>query len=197
MLALQCSSSRVVPSATTTIIVTHCPRVCGRSTLAFVMSKRPAASSIVNPYLKQPSLASTSTSASSTTSGNSCSIANPYAKKREAPSSPTAASASGTRSSSPIDLTSSPEASPVSKKRKAAEPSATRSGEKAPRTTQQYKIYCDLDGVLVDFDAGIQRATGSKPDRLPTHILWAKVASIPKRDERRQGAMGCHQACES
>ena len=69
----------------------------------------------------------------------------------------------------------------MSKKRKATEPSSSAPGEKGiikPRGPQQYKIYCDLDGVLVDFDAGIQRATGSKPDRLPTHILWAKVASI-------------------
>lgn len=73
----------------------------------------------------------------------------------------------------------------MNKKRKAAEPSSSAPGEKGPINAkprggpQQYKIYCDLDGVLVDFDAGIQRATGSKPDRLPTHILWAKVASIP------------------
>jgi hypothetical protein len=32
---------------------------------------------------------------------------------------------------------------------------------------------------LVDFDAGIQRVTGSKPHQLPPYILWAKVASTP------------------
>mmetsp|Transcript_18668 Transcript_18668/g.53670 ORF Transcript_18668/g.53670 Transcript_18668/m.53670 type:complete len:289 (+) Transcript_18668:148-1014(+) len=142
------------------------------------MSKRPAAaSSIVNPYLKVPKRTSTSKPQVVT----DASIANPYAKKRGAPSAAASATAaSGTRSSSPIDLTSSPQSSPVSKKRKAERSdgtTSTSSSEKDPSKQQrQYKIYCDLDGVLVDFDSGIQRVTGSKPDQLPPYILWAKVA---------------------
>ena len=157
----------------------------------FAMSQRPAPSSVINPYQKvtkppvvtdQSSLASTASSGSSNGSnGSSSGIANPYAKKRDAPSS-SAAAASGTRASSPIDLTSSPASSPVSKKRKAERTSSSTDccGEKGlNKQQQQYKIYCDLDGVLVDFDAGIQRVTGSKPHQLPPYILWSKVASTP------------------
>lgn len=181
--------SSLLPLATTATTLALFPRI-GGLTVTFAMSKRPAYSSIVNPYLKRPpSLASTSISSAS--SSSSSSIANPYAKKREAPSPIPAAVASGARASSPIDLTSSPEASPVKKRKAGTERSSTstsisdacaistRSEEDPSQPRQQYKIYCDLDGVLVDFDSGILRATGEKPDRLPTHILWAKVASIP------------------
>jgi FMN phosphatase YigB (HAD superfamily) len=36
--------------------------------------------------------------------------------------------------------------------------------EEAEATTPQYKIYCDMDGVLVDFDEGYKALTGK-----PTH----------------------------
>ena len=194
---------RSLPLASSTVALALLPRIGGLGATSipalsqtFAMSQRPAPSSVINPYQKvtkppvvtdQSSLASTASSGSSSngSNGSSSGIANPYAKKRDAPSS-SAAAASGTRASSPIDLTSSPASSPVSKKRKAERTCTSSStdccGEKGLNKQQQqeqYKIYCDLDGVLVDFDAGIQRVTGSKPHQLPPYIMWAKVASAP------------------
>ena len=34
--------------------------------------------------------------------------------------------------------------------------------EEAEVTTPQYKIYCDMDGVLVDFDKGYKALTGKE-----------------------------------
>ena len=45
--------------------------------------------------------------------------------------------------------------------------------EEATETPQsQYKIYCDMDGVLVDFDKGYQELTGK-----PTHHADVQVQS--------------------
>ena len=196
---------RSLPLASSTVALALLPRIGGLGATSisalsqtFAMSQRPAPSSVINPYQKvkppvvtdQSSLASTASSGGS--NGSSSGIANPYAKKRDAPSS-SAAAASGTRASSPIDLTSSPASSPVSKKRKAERTCTSSStnggGQKGPSKQQQYKIYCDLDGVLVDFDAGIQRMTGSKPHQLPPYIMWAKVASAPDFFENLLGWM--------
>ena len=88
-----------IPLASSTVALALFPRIgglgaTGISALSqtFAMSQRPAASSVINPYLKVPkppvvtdqsSLASTASSNASSSSG----IANPYAKKRDAPSS--------------------------------------------------------------------------------------------------------------
>ena len=79
--------------------------------------------------------------------------------------------------SQPIDLTSSPEASPKKKGAKTAYNETTsRSGG---ARNSQYKLFCDLDGVLVDFDAGVLKALGRKPKDMPQNALWAGVARTP------------------
>jgi hypothetical protein len=42
------------------------------------------------------------------------------------------------------------------------------------------KIYCDLDGVLVDFNRGVMQLTGGQhPDRMPVGRMWAAVSRKP------------------
>ena len=41
---------------------------------------------------------------------------------------------------------------------------------------KKYKIYCDLDGVLCDFDAGVRKIfNGRGMDQLKSHIAWAGI----------------------
>lgn len=35
------------------------------------------------------------------------------------------------------------------------------------------KIFCDLDGVLVDFNAGVKKILKKAPDDLPSGLMWA------------------------
>ena len=43
------------------------------------------------------------------------------------------------------------------------------------------KIYCDLDGVLVDFNRGVMQLTnGQHPDRMPVGKMWAAVSRKKK-----------------
>ncbi len=51
---------------------------------------------------------------------------------------------------------------------------------KTPKSKKQYKIFCDLDGVLVDFDKGVlslfpnHKHYKSTSD-IPPHILWPRI----------------------
>lgn len=38
------------------------------------------------------------------------------------------------------------------------------------------KIFCDLDGVLADFDAGVLRACGQRPDEMSAREMWSRLA---------------------
>jgi len=38
------------------------------------------------------------------------------------------------------------------------------------------KLFLDLDGVLADFDRGVARITGRRPDQLDTRSMWAALA---------------------
>ncbi|MDX1472206.1 MAG: hypothetical protein R3213_11970 [Flavobacteriaceae bacterium] len=38
-----------------------------------------------------------------------------------------------------------------------------------------YKIYCDVDGVLADFDGYVKKITGKYPDQMATSELWPSV----------------------
>ena len=50
---------------------------------------------------------------------------------------------------------------------------------------QKYKIYCDMDGVLVDFDKGFMDVSkGIHPDSLPRNRFWAMFYSVTKGNER-------------
>jgi len=42
-----------------------------------------------------------------------------------------------------------------------------------------FRLFLDLDGVLADFDAGVVRATGKKPDELPDRQMWPLLARTP------------------
>lgn len=49
-----------------------------------------------------------------------------------------------------------------------------------PKTN--WSVFCDLDGVLANFDAGIAKTFGGKPfDSIDTYLLW-KIRSNPKID---------------
>ena len=41
---------------------------------------------------------------------------------------------------------------------------------------QKYILFLDLDGVLVDFDAGVKRVCGRSPNDLEARQLWPRLA---------------------
>ena len=43
----------------------------------------------------------------------------------------------------------------------------------------KYHFFVDLDGVLADFDAGVQALFGRSPDELPPPVLWSRLAKTP------------------
>ena len=44
---------------------------------------------------------------------------------------------------------------------------------------KKYRLFVDLDGVLVDFDAGVVKATGKTPDQLGDRTMWPVLARTP------------------
>ena len=53
----------------------------------------------------------------------------------------------------------------------------------------KYKIFCDMDGVLVDFDKGFTTLSkGVKPDSLPKPRFWAMFYGLTKGKEREYWA---------
>ena len=45
-------------------------------------------------------------------------------------------------------------------------------------STDQFQLFVDLDGVLVDFDAGVRRATGKDPSELHPRYMWPAIARM-------------------
>ena len=43
----------------------------------------------------------------------------------------------------------------------------------------RYQLFVDLDGVLVDFEAGVQGVTGKHPDELQPSRMWSVLARTP------------------
>lgn len=41
------------------------------------------------------------------------------------------------------------------------------------------KLFLDLDGVLADFDRGVQAVTGRRPEELTRKAMWASLAAAP------------------
>ena len=41
------------------------------------------------------------------------------------------------------------------------------------------KLFLDLDGVLADFDHGVEAVTGKRPDQLPVRRMWQALAKAP------------------
>jgi hypothetical protein len=39
-----------------------------------------------------------------------------------------------------------------------------------------YKVYCDLDGVLVDFDTGVRKLLNASPSKLVKGTMWKSIA---------------------
>ncbi len=51
------------------------------------------------------------------------------------------------------------------------------SADASANSSTQYKIFCDLDGVLVDFEAGVKKLNrGKSPDDLKPSVLWGSIA---------------------
>ena len=40
-------------------------------------------------------------------------------------------------------------------------------------------LFMDLDGVLVDFDRGVERVTGGMPEDQPPRAMWPRLARTP------------------
>ena len=42
----------------------------------------------------------------------------------------------------------------------------------------QFKLFVDLDGVLVDFDGGVKRIfNGQSPEKIPVGVMWAGIGN--------------------
>jgi hypothetical protein len=42
------------------------------------------------------------------------------------------------------------------------------------------KLFLDLDGVLADFDRGVEALLHRRPDQLPLGLMWATLAKAPE-----------------
>ena len=57
-----------------------------------------------------------------------------------------------------------------------AEPDAPSAAPSAPPAAPAVRLYCDLDGVLADFDAGVQVISGKRPSDMSDAALWHHIA---------------------
>ena len=72
--------------------------------------------------------------------------------------------------------TSSKSASP--RKLSRVEASTAQNTATTTTTPRRFQIYCDLDGVLVDFDKGVLKLfpKGTKMDSIPAARMWAAIS---------------------
>jgi len=43
----------------------------------------------------------------------------------------------------------------------------------------QHRLFLDLDGVLADFDRGVEIVTGRRPDQQSTRAMWSALSRAP------------------
>jgi len=60
------------------------------------------------------------------------------------------------------------------------ESSSSTKANRIKRKRSEYEIYCDLDGVLVDFEAGVQRLFKKPSSSLSSKVLWSGIARAKK-----------------
>uniref|UniRef100_A0A7S3XPZ0 Uncharacterized protein n=2 Tax=Heterosigma akashiwo TaxID=2829 RepID=A0A7S3XPZ0_HETAK len=48
--------------------------------------------------------------------------------------------------------------------------------DKQEGQSREWNIFCDLDGVLVDFDSGVQQITGKMPSEMHPKTMWPQLA---------------------
>ena len=81
--------------------------------------------------------------------------------------------------SNPIDLTASPSGPKSQSDTAGSKKNGTNDGTGDSTTTQRVKkfsIYCDLDGVLADFESGVKKLNGGRgADGLQPARLWSIV----------------------
>jgi hypothetical protein len=45
--------------------------------------------------------------------------------------------------------------------------------------SKRYVLFVDLDGVLADFDRGVEEVTGARPSQLSPKAMWPRLARTP------------------
>ena len=55
----------------------------------------------------------------------------------------------------------------------------TATSETHKKKEKAFQIYCDMDGVLTDFEAGVQALTGKRTKDLSKGRLWSSIAKSP------------------
>ena len=55
-----------------------------------------------------------------------------------------------------------------------------------PKKESSFAVFCDLDGVLVDFDRGVEELTGRVPSEQNPRHMWPRLANTPDFYSRLQ-----------
>ena len=75
--------------------------------------------------------------------------------------------------------------SPLEVRKRCVSSSALESSRTNNDNNNNYRIYCDLDGVLCDFDAGVRSLSrGVAADNLPTKYMWSLISKADRFYER-------------
>lgn len=54
---------------------------------------------------------------------------------------------------------------------------STPPGPECPTCEKKFTLFCDLDGVLCDFDKAVMKITGKRPHELPLKKMWGALAA--------------------
>lgn len=69
-----------------------------------------------------------------------------------------------------------PYAKPFVKASSSAAAATAVDAEKSTSSAAPLRIFCDLDGCLVDFEKGCKNVTGETPDKLHLKVMWGALA---------------------